>query len=99
MAYKPIKQLHENIEIIARSVEKEGTCHSDEVKIKAPALDYLRGYAAAVRDSFEEVDMEEVTHCRNCFFFEREGECRLHPSLHPGGGFFCQDGRTEEDEK
>lgn len=99
MAYKQIKQLHKNIELIAMNVEKEGTCNSDEVKIKAPALDFLRGYAAAVRDSFEEDNTEEVTYCKDCFFAGREGECRLHPALHPDGNFYCRDGRPEEEEK
>lgn len=98
MAYKQINQLHEIIEDIERSVEKEGTCRSDEVKIKKVALDYLRGYAAAVKHSFEEVDTEIITRCKECTFLDDRGECRIHLSLCPNDDFYCRDGRPKEDE-
>lgn len=97
MAYKQIQQLHEHIKFIARSAEKEGVCDSDEVKIQESALDFLKGYAAAVRDSFEEVDTEIITRCKECTFLDDRGECRLHLSLCPTDDFYCRDGRPKEE--
>lgn len=97
MAYKQINQLHEIIEHIAKSAGTEGYCGSDEVKIKEAALDFLRGYATAVKHSFEEVDTEIITRCKECTFLDDRGECRLHLSLCPNDDFYCRDGRPKEE--